>query len=188
VNNNGDVVGTAEGPSGEFSWLYTGGSMINIQRRTVTRGDIAGGALNKAFQIVPRGETTSVTTPVLEPVSAYDETSSQIHYTGTWTRSASAGAWGGYVKKAATAGASASFTFTGRRIWWVAPVGVYGKARVYLDGALKATVDLGNASGDRQTAYVHAFAGVGKHTIRILVVSTAGRTRVGVDAFAVSQR
>jgi len=187
VDNNGDVVGTAQGPNGEFSWLYTGGSMINLQQHTVTWGDIAGGALNTTLQIVPRGETTSVYAPVLEPVAAYDETSARIHYTGTWTRSAHAGAWRGHVKTATQAGATASFTFTGRRIWWIAPVGTYGKARVYVDGALKSTVDLGNGSGDRQTAFVQAFAGVGTHTIKIVVLSTPGRTRVAIDAFAVSQ-
>jgi hypothetical protein len=39
----------------------------------------------------------------------------------------------------------------------------------------------------RQTAYQQSFAAVGTHTIRIVVVGTAGRPRVDLDAFADSQ-
>jgi hypothetical protein len=65
-----------------------------------------------------------------------------------------------------------------------------GLARVFVDGQLKATVDLGVLTGSftrRQTAYQQSFAAVGTHTLRIVVAGTPGHPRVDIDAFAVSQ-
>ena len=50
------------------------------------------------------------------------------------------------------------------------------------------TVDLGTFGGVRSTAFVHAFAKVGTHTLKVTVLGTAGRPRVDIDTFAVSQR
>jgi probable HAF family extracellular repeat protein len=188
VTTDGIVVGTAQGANGEFGWLYDHGAITNITARTVTCCGPVGGSLNKSLQIVP-GELTSTTVPVLEPVTAYDETSSKIHYGGRWTRSARAGDWGGHEKAATKAGATASITFTGKRVWWIASQdSSFGRARVAIDGHVVTTVDLGTFGGARRTAFVHAFAKVGTHTLKVTVLGTAGRPRVDVDAFAVSQR
>jgi probable HAF family extracellular repeat protein len=188
VTNDGIVVGTAQGQNGEFGWLYDHGKVTNITARTVTCCGPVGGSLNKSLQIVP-AELTSTTVPVLEPVAAYDETSSKIHYGGPWTRSARGGDWGGHEKAATRAGATASITFTGKRVWWIASEdSSFGGARVAIDGNVVTTIDLGTFGGARSTAFVHAFAKVGTHTLRITVLGTAGRPRVDIDAFAVSQR
>jgi probable HAF family extracellular repeat protein len=188
VTNDGLVVGTAQGANGEFAWLYDQGRITNITARTVTCCGPVGGSLNKSLQIVP-AELTSTTVPVLEPATAYDETSAKIHYAGRWTRSSRAGDWGGREKWAAHAGATASITFTGRRIWWIASEDSrFGRARVSIDGNVVTTVDLGASFGSRTTAFVHAFANVGTHTLKVAVLGTPGRARVDVDAFAVSQR
>ncbi len=188
VNNDGVVVGTAQGANGEFGWLYDHGTITNIAARTVTCCESIGGSLNRNLQIVP-AELTSETVPVLEPVAAYDEVSAKIHYTGTWTRSARAGDWRGHEKSAKKAGATASITFTGKRIWWIATEDpAFGRARVSIDGHVVKTVDLSPAFGGvRRTAFVHAFARVSTHTLKITVLPTAGGPRVDVDAFAVSQ-
>lgn len=187
VDNNGDVVGTAQGPNGEFSWLYIGGQIVNVSNRTVTCCQAGGGALNKTLQIVPR-ELSSTTVPVLEPVTPYDELSGKLTYSGTWARTAHAGSWGGHIKSSTQTGASVKLTFTGRRIWWTAPEGPSeGKARVLIDGNLVTTVDLSSFETNRTTAFVHAFSAVGTHTLKIVVAGTAGHPKVSVDAFAVSQ-
>jgi probable HAF family extracellular repeat protein len=189
VTNDGIVVGTAQGANGEFAWLYDHGTITNITARTVTCCGPVGGSLNKSLQIVP-AELTSTTVPVLEPAAAYDETAAKIHYTGPWTRSARAGDWGGHEKSATKAGASASISFTGKRIWWIAATDPrFGRARVSIDGHVVGTVDLGASfGGTRTTAFVHAFAQVGTHTLKLTALATAGRPRVDIDAFAVSQR
>jgi probable HAF family extracellular repeat protein len=189
ITNDGIVVGTAQGPNGEFGWLYDHGTITNITSRTVTCCGPVGGSLNKSLQIVP-AELTSTTVPVLEPVAPYDETSAKIHDAGPWTRSARAGDWGGHEKSATQAGATASITFTGKRIWWIATTDPsFGRARVSIDGNAVTTADLGPSfGGPRATAFVHAFAKVGTHTLKITVLGTGGRPRVDIDAFAVSQR
>ena len=189
VTNDGIVVGTAQGSHGEFGWLYDHGTITNITSRTMTCCGPVGGSLNKSLQIVP-AELTSTTVPVLEPVAPYDDASARIHYTGPWTRSARAGDWGRHEKSATQAGATASITFTGKRVWWIATTGPsFGRARVSIDGHVVTTVDLGPGfGGPRAAAFVHAFARVATHTLKITVLGTAGRPRVDIDAFAVSQR
>ena len=151
--------------------------------------EAVGGSLNKSLQIVP-AELTSTTVPVLEPAAAYDERSAKIHYAGPWARSARTGDWGGHEKSATRAGATASITFTGKRIWWIAAADPsFGRAHVSIDGNVVKMVDLGAPFGrTRTTAFVHAFAKAGTHTLRVTVLGTTGRARVNVDAFAVSQR
>jgi hypothetical protein len=80
-------------------------------------------------------------------------------------------------------------TFTGRRVWWIAPEGPSeGRARVFLDGHLLTVADLHqNFDIPRATALVHAFSAVGTHTLKVVVAGTAGHPKVSVDAFAVSQ-
>ena len=192
IDNSGDVVGHADTATGFYTWVYTGGAIVNVTQNTVTSQACCvapGGALNKSFQIVPRGDLSSDTVPVLEPVIAYDENNPAVKYTGTWTRTASAGSWGGHVKTATKASASASLTFTGKRVWVVGPEGSnYGQVKVYMDGALKQTIDLQPDRGNRQTIYVAAFSAVSKHTIKLVVVGTPGRPSVSIDTVAVSQK
>jgi hypothetical protein len=55
--------------------------------------------------------------------------------------------------------------------------------KVYVDGVFVATVDLYAASASyRSVAYARTWSSLGTHTIRIVVVGTAGRPRVDLDA------
>ncbi|HET7170653.1 MAG TPA: hypothetical protein VFI18_03375 [Gaiellales bacterium] len=192
ITNAGDVVGTAtRGNGSTVGFLYRNGAVTLLPSRTMTCCQVVGGGLNQHLQIIAHGLIGGFIVPVLEPVTPADDNSARIHYRGGWSRHTSAGAWNGTVTSSSTAGASARFTFTGRRVWWIAPMGVGGgKARVFVDGQLRTTVDLGLLPGSftrRQTAYQQSFAAVGTHTLRIVVAGTAGRPRVDIDAFAVSQ-
>jgi hypothetical protein len=59
-----------------------------------------------------------------------------------------------------------------------------GSAQVFVDGVLKATVNL-NASSTVARPQVYAFnwSTNGAHTIKVVVVGTAGHPRIDVDAF-----
>lgn len=105
--------------------------------------------------------------------------------TGTWTAVSSTAASGGSYVYASAAGASATYTFTGRTIAWVAPkTALSGSAKVYLDGVLATTVNLYSATTvNRAVVYTKAWTTVGTHTIKIVVVGTAGHPRVSLDAF-----
>ena len=191
ITNAGDVVGTAtRGNGSTVGFLYRGGAVTILATRTMTCCQVVGGGLNQHLQIIAHGLIGGFIVPVLEPVTPVDENSAKITYTGHWSRHTSSGAWNGHVTSSSTAGDSARLAFTGRRVWWIAPMGVGGgKARVFVDGQLKTTVDLGVQPGAftrRQTAYQQSWPTSGAHTLRIVVVGTAGRPRVDIDAFAVS--
>jgi hypothetical protein len=76
------------------------------------------------------------------------ENNQAITWSGNWSRQTWRGwrNWGAldqFVRVASSAGASASYTFTGTAVAWLAERGQdKGKADVYLDGTRVATVDL----------------------------------------------
>ncbi|HUG31045.1 MAG TPA: hypothetical protein VMQ65_11095 [Candidatus Limnocylindria bacterium] len=116
---------------------------------------------------------------------ASDNTSGLIAYAGSWSTGTPSSCYGGTVRYAKAAGASATYTFTGKSVAWIAYKGPNrGSARVYVDGVLKATVSL-HATTKKARPQVFAFnwSTSGAHTIRVVVVGTAGHPRVDVDAF-----
>ena len=118
---------------------------------------------------------------------AIDDTSATITYGGAWATELDASAWGGGLHHASTAGASARVDFIGRDVAWIAERGPgKGRAKVYVDGVLRTTVDL-NAGADTARAVVYRFhwASAGAHRIRIVVEGTAGRPSVTLDGFAI---
>ncbi len=71
------------------------------------------------------------------------QTSTAIHYTGTWATASSPLFSGGSVRQSSTAGSSASYTFTGRGIALVSTLAMTrGTVRVYLDGKYVTRVDM----------------------------------------------
>jgi hypothetical protein len=62
--------------------------------------------------------------------------------TATWSRMASASASGRFYAASAVKGSTAAFTFRGTSVTWLTARGpAMGKAKVYVDGVLKLTVD-----------------------------------------------
>jgi hypothetical protein len=115
------------------------------------------------------------------------ESAPTIIYTGSWPQLISPLASGGKTRSATAAGAAAAFTFTGRAVAWVSPTSLTrGSARVYVDGALVATVSLRSTSTvARRLTFSRGWSAGGPHVLRIEVVGTAGGPRVDVDAFVV---
>jgi Tol biopolymer transport system component len=114
------------------------------------------------------------------------ETSSSIAYSSGWTRAALSSSSGGYVKYATVGQKWARFTFTGREVAWVAPIGARGAAQIYVDGVYATTVDLQSATAkSRVVVYRQAWASSAKHILEIRVLGTSGRPRVDVDGFIV---
>ncbi len=115
------------------------------------------------------------------------QASTLVKWAGAWTLYKAASLSGGSDKYAKAKGAYATYVFTGRSIGVVAMKGTgRGSVKVYLDGVLKATVSLYRASSQyRVVVWQQAFATSGKHTVKLVVVGTAGRPRVDVDAFVV---
>jgi hypothetical protein len=110
-----------------------------------------------------------------------------IAYSGTWRRVTSIACIGGTQRTSRDAGASARTTITGRAAAYIATIGPgYGKAKVYLDGAYVATVDLGASSTvSRKVVWSTRWSSVGTHMVRIKVVGPDGGPKVSLDAVAV---
>ncbi len=115
------------------------------------------------------------------------ESAPTVTRTGTWSIANSSSFDGGHDRYSTKANSSMSATFTGTGVAWVAPTGpTRGAARVYLDGVLQKAVSLYSKTATfRKLMYTHMWAAQGTHTLKIVVVGTAGRPRVDVDAFVV---
>ena len=107
----------------------------------------------------------------------------------TWQRTLLAGASGGAYARANLAGAAQSFVFRGTGIRWYTVMGpAMGKARVYIDGVLRATVD--NYAPTGRVAY-RAYGGLSDavHTVRIVALGTkraaSSGTMVALDRWYV---
>ncbi len=132
----------------------------------------------------------NVSAYVLSPtfvVSRSQESSAQIVYVGSWRPARSATYSGGKARYATGAGASATFTFSGRSVAWVSSKSASrGSAQVFVDGVLVKTVSLHRSSTlARQVVFSTRWASAGPHTIQVVVLGTAGHPRVDVDTFVV---
>ena len=117
----------------------------------------------------------------------YSETASQIAYHGTWSTASYSGYIGGRIKYSRQKYASAVFSFTGIGVSWIGPVGpTRGQAKVYINGRYMKTVSMyARSFSARHTIYTASFATAQARTLKILVVGTAGRPTVAIDALVV---
>lgn len=114
------------------------------------------------------------------------QTSSTISYGKTWTTASSSAYSGGSLRYAKVAGASASFTFTGRSIAFVSYRNTNrGSVKVYVtdaNGTTVTVVSLAGAKTARYVAFARSWSTSGTRKIRIVTQSSA---RVDLDGFAV---
>lgn len=118
-------------------------------------------------------------------VNVVEQTSSSIKYGGTWRTSATSAASGGSIRYATGPGASASYTFSGTSVGWVAYKGPNrGSAKVYVDGVYKGTISLySKVYAAKRIVYAATWPYIGTHTIRIVAVGTPGHPRIDLDGF-----
>ena len=121
-------------------------------------------------------------------LTAVSQASSGVKYGPTasrWHSVTSTTYWGGTAKYASIASSTASYSFTGRSFAWVSlKASTRGKANVYVDGVLKATIDLRSTTTlKQQVVWQTTFATSARHTVMIKVLGTSGRPRVDVDGF-----
>jgi hypothetical protein len=108
-------------------------------------------------------------------------------YVKTWKSTSSKLYSGGSEKYSVTKSATATFRFTGRSIGLVTTLGAgRGQVRVYINSKYVTTVDLNAATTQyRAVAWSQTWSTSATRTIKLVVVGTAGRPRVDLDAFAV---
>ena len=142
---------------------------------------------------VPVPVTVSNTAPATQ---RSEENAAALAPAGAWAPidSAAAGVTlsGGQAIYSATAGATATLTFTGTGVAWLGfPCEICGTARVHLDGSSIATVDTYAAARPAASTVLYTMTGLpsGSHTLVIEVTGTADPASAGanvdVDAFDV---
>jgi hypothetical protein len=104
-----------------------------------------------------------------------------LTYTGVWTAAGTPDDFMATRRSSSELNATATYTFEGDYVAWIAPGGGPGFAEVLVDTVSQGTVDLGPFSGPRQVVFEHTFQSVGSHTI---VIRVAGGT-VPVDGIVV---
>ena len=119
--------------------------------------------------------------PTFKP-ARFQNSSSSIHYTGTWTTSSSSSASGGSQRSSTSTGARARITTSTRDIAWLATrTTTSGSAQVWVDGVLAATINLRSSKTlYRQLVFSRHFTTLGTHTFE---VRPAGGGRIYLDAF-----
>ncbi|HLX34243.1 MAG TPA: hypothetical protein VKR30_03260 [Candidatus Limnocylindrales bacterium] len=115
------------------------------------------------------------------------QTTTAATWSGTWTTISSISYSGGSARQSGETGASMSYTFTGRSIGLVLTRCVScGQVSVYVDGTYLRTIDsYASATGYRYVPYGVRFSTTGTHVLKLVVVGTAGRPTVSIDAFEV---
>lgn len=174
-------------------WWLTGSSRREALWSTVARRYVA--KVMKAYRdgpTLPAAPTPPGATPPAGPIVAvrrsYQEAHSAIVYTGAWREAPYPAYAGRNARWTNEAGATATFTFTGRTLVWFGPSGpTRGRANVFVDGQPAGTIDLYALRFLPKTRiFATTFAEAGQHTLAIEVVGTKGRPTVAIDQFVVT--
>ena len=118
--------------------------------------------------------------------SVFQNSSGSVIYHGAWVLSSASAYSGGSVRYATAGGASASLTTSARSLAFVTTIAsTRGAVWIYVDGSYRATIGLAGPTAYRRIVYSTSWASIGTHSIKIVVVGTAGHPRVDLDAFEV---
>jgi hypothetical protein len=114
------------------------------------------------------------------------ESAGSIAYSSDWHTGSSGTALGGNTQFATLAGKTATFSFNGSKVMWVAPKDTNrGSAKVRIDGGTAKTVNLNATSAQPRVGVYVASVSNKAHTLVVTCSGTAGHPRIDVDAFYV---
>ena len=126
---------------------------------------------------------------LVQPGAKVDDRASGISYSGGWSQISASRYYQSTSTYSTSAGAFAEYTFSGTHISWLGPKGSdHGKADVYVDNVLEATVDTyATARADLENLFTKSGLVPGPHTIKIVLRSdknpASSDRYVEVDAF-----
>jgi hypothetical protein len=171
---------------------YNGGAYQTIKSATTATSldwSMTPGTTYK-FRVRARDKAGNVgawTTAYSWGASLRQNSYSSIVYGGSWATKSATSASGGSIKQSSAAGATATLAFSGRAIGLVTTLRpTSGAVKVYIDGVLAATIDTyADTTTYRQVVFNKGWSSYGSHTIRLVVVGTAGRPSFDLDAFEV---
>lgn len=144
---------------------------------------------------VTPGVTDSVGNPAgviaasFRAILSVQQNAGSAKYVGTWTTVSTKAASGGSYAKATSTKASASWAFRGSsvKVSYVAQKAA-GKAKIYVDGVLKKTLDMYSSTTGKRTYVLSVTKGL--HTVKVVPAGSkntaATSTAVNVDLFTTS--
>jgi GH25 family lysozyme M1 (1,4-beta-N-acetylmuramidase) len=168
---------------GAWSGVRLGSATATLVEEALTYGQVV---RQRSRAADPLANTSAWVQGAAVQATVTQQSSAAVTWTGSWHTVSSTDASGGSLRYSTAAGASAAFSFSGSSVAWVAARGPSrGAARVYVDGVYATTLNLQASTGqNRSIVFARNWAKVAIHSIRIVVVGTAGHPRVDVDAFA----
>jgi hypothetical protein len=114
--------------------------------------------------------------------TALSDSSSAIRWAGTWSFVSSTNYLGKRAHWSKARSANGLIAFDGTSVAWAGPVGpTRGKASIYVDGRLVATVDTYRSVYKSRDVIWATTLEDGHHTLKIQVAGTSGRPTVAVD-------
>jgi CSLREA domain-containing protein len=180
---------------------YTNVALPSATATTISRS-LAPGTNTYRYRVAAKDNAGNLSAWATGPsfkVRAFQESSSAIVDSGSWTTSALSGAYGGSVQSASALGRNATFTAPAgsKNVEWVSYRGNRGKAQVWLDGVqqdAKPSVtgiqpfDLYSSSVQvRKVVFSKAVSPTTSHKLEVRVLGqkngSSTSTRVDIDAF-----
>ena len=124
--------------------------------------------------------------PAVTPILAPDSTA-VARYSGTWSTATVSTATNGRLHRSTRAGAAVEFRTNARAISIVGRRGpLNGKAKVYVDGVYRSTIDLFRSSYQSKVIVFNtSWNTTAMHSVRLVVVGTSGRPGVDIDGLAI---
>jgi hypothetical protein len=170
------------GPWSKVAEVVAPATSVNLAFQSGAGWRIYVRAVDNAGNLGPTGINASTFT-----TSRYLETTSAATYSSGWSTSTSAAYLDGHAKVSTHVGASVSFKFTGKSVALAGRRGpTSGKARIYVNNVLAATIDLFSASTlDRQILFQKTYTTSATRTLKIVLAGPSTRPRVTVDGFYV---
>ncbi|MFI1937096.1 N-acetylmuramoyl-L-alanine amidase [Streptomyces purpureus] len=154
----------------------TYGPTVSSAPQNGTSGKATTWSLSAYDRAGNRGAASVTTTPVVLQETAAVRT-------GTWATKTASAYFGGRSYSSATKNSSLTWTFTGRSAALVVSrAATSGQVYVYVDGTKAATVDLKSSTAKyRDAIWTKSWPAAARHTVKIVVVGTAGRPTVTTD-------
>jgi hypothetical protein len=187
----GSTGGTTGGSTGGTTGGSTGGTTSGSTGSTT--GGSTGGTTGGSTGGTTGGSTNGSTgVPTLPAVTRVQQNGAGVTYTGNWVANNGSINSGGSAVMAEGAGSKANIAFVGTGVSWIGYGDEWsGIAKVYVDGALKGTIDTYSSPGKAQNV-MYSVSGLasGSHSLTIEVTGTKSASSAGawiwVDAFDVA--
>ena len=176
--------------SGSWTMLYIGTALAGTRSVTPSSSTPVRYRV-RAIDSVGAVGGWATTAPLFVTLTQQSSSSMVWGMNSTWSTHSVSGALGGSTRRSRTAGATASLTFTGTQVDWVATRGSdRGRAEVFIDGISRGVIDLyASSTQSRRAVFSAKGLAAGRHTIRIKVLGTkqssATTAYVDVDGFIV---